>query len=564
MENSSQASSEQRSDGLLRWVAPLLLVLSVAGCADSPGGEPVDLLLHGGKVVTLDEASSVHSAVAIHDGRIVDVGDEALLERYSATETTDLEGHLVLPGFIDSHIHIDGEPRRYVPLEEVASIAEMTRRVAAKAEELGPGEWISGYGWSEDELEEGRKPTRADLDVVAPENPVVLTRAGAHSAVGNSLALELAGIDASTPDPEGGVIERDGAGEPTGIIRERHGLLLELVPPASNEELVVSLRRNLSRLFSFGITSIVEANEYTTTVPLWEEVYEGADVPLPRAKLQLLWSGAETMRAFGRKTGDGDERLAIGAVKVFVDGGFTGPAAYTREPYRPGSQPPGYRGKLNLSEEELERILTEAHGAGWQLGIHAIGDAAIELTVDLLAQTLEKSPREDHRHYLNHFTVMPPAATMDKMAAHGIHITQQPNFTYTLEGRYREYLDGDRLQHNNPLRSPMDHGITVAISSDILPIGPLVGIYAAVTRKGRSGEVYAPEERLTVEEALRGYTAFGAFLTSEESSLGTIEVGKRADLVVLDRDLFEIDPEEILEAKVERTYLGGELVYARP
>ena len=471
---------------LLRTLLAGSLLLQLLACGPSGGeGEPADLILHGAKVVTLDSASSVHSAVAVRDGLILAVGDDTLLERYAAEETVDLEGQLLLPGFIDSHIHIDGEPVRYIPLEEVPSIAEIARRVASKAEELGPGEWITGYGWSEDDFEEGRKPTREDLDAAAPENPVVLTRAGAHSAVGNSLALELAGIDASTPDPEGGMIERDAAGEPTGIIRERHGLLLQLVPPASNEELVVSLRRNLNRLFSFGITSIVEANEFVTTVPLWEEVYDGADVPLPRAKLQLLWSGADTMRAFGRKTGDGDEHLALGAVKVFVDGGFTGPSAYTKEPYRSGSQPPGYRGKLNMSEVELERIVTEAHEAGWQLGIHAIGDAAIELTVDLLAQTLDASPREDHRHYLNHFTMMPAAATMETMAAYGIHITQQPNFTYTLEGRYREYLDGARLQHNNSLRSPMDHGVTVALSSDILPIGPMVGIYARRDAQGQ-------------------------------------------------------------------------------
>ncbi|MDH4048944.1 MAG: amidohydrolase family protein, partial [Gammaproteobacteria bacterium] len=198
-----------------------------------------------------------------------------------------------------------------------------------------------------------------------------------------------------------------------------------------------------------------------------------------------------------------------------------------------------------------------------QLGIHAIGDAAIELTVDELVDALQALPRPDHRHYLNHFTVMPSADTMDAMAASGIAITQQPNFTYTLEGRYVEYLDGDRLQHNNPLRTPMQHGIHVAISSDILPIGPMTGIYAAVTRKGMSGKVFGADEKLTVNEALRAYTSLGAWLTNEEDRKGTIETGKFADLVVLDQDILNVDPDHIMNINVVQTWLGGKLVYQR-
>jgi hypothetical protein len=266
------------------------------------------------------------------------------------------------------------------------------------------------------------------------------------------------------------------------------------------------------------------------------------------------------MTGFGKKTGDGDEYLSVGPIKIFVDGGFTGPAAYTKEPYKGETD---YRGTLSISLEELDTILTEAHAAGWQFGIHAIGDAAIELAIDELAATLEAMPREDHRHYLNHFTVMPSAESMDKMAEYGIAITQQPNFTYTLDGRYSEYLDGDRLKHNNPLRTPMNHGIRVAISSDILPIGPMVGIYAAVTRKGMSDTVFGEEEKLTVMEALRGYTLYGAWLNFEEDRKGSIEAGKLADMIVLDQDILTIDPDHIMDINVEQTWLGGKLVYER-
>ncbi len=209
----------------------------------------------------------------------------------------------------------------------------------------------------------------------------------------------------------------------------------------------------------------------------------------------------------------------------------------------------------------MTTTIRELNAAGWQAGIHAIGDAAIELTVDELAEALDATPRVDHRHYLNHFTVMPSSETMAKMAEYGIGITQQPNFTYTLEGRYVDYLDGDRVEHNNPLRTPMNHGINLAISSDILPIGPMVGLYAAVTRKGMSGRVFAAEEAISMMEALQAYTLFGAWLSFEEDLKGSIEPGKLADLIVLDQDLLTVAAEKIMDTKVLQTWLGGRLVY---
>ena len=279
---------------------------------------------------------------------------------------------------------------------------------------------------------------------------------------------------------------------------------------------------------------------------------------LPRAAVQVAYEDPETMRAFGRITGAGDEHLRLGAIKIFADGGFTGPAAYTSLPYKGEDE---YRGKLNMSEQDLEALIRAAHNDGWQLGIHAIGDAAIDLTVTYLASALADNPRADHRHYLNHFTVMPKAETMTAMAAHGIAITQQPNFTYTLEGRYVANLDGQRLATNNPLRTPIDHAIHVAISSDILPIGPMTGIYAAVTRKGMSGQVYGEGEKLSRMEALRGYTTLGAYLTFEEDRKGTLEPGKLADMIVLSADPLTVPESAILNIDVLQTYLDGNLVY---
>ena len=542
------------------------LTLSVA-CSDAPDVQPakadrqiVDLVFHNGHVLTVDEAFSVHQVLVVDDGKVVASGTQELLQIYEGDSTIDLAGNTLMPGFNDSHTHLSGDARRYIDLNKVSSIAQIQSLVRAKAQVLGPGEWITGYGWSEDELSEQRKPNRYDLDDAAPNNPVVLTRAGAHSAVASSLALAAANITANTPDPEGGVIERGTTGEPSGIIRERHSLVLDLVPPATDEELASSLTVNLNALLSMGITSITDAQKTPDEYRRWQRVYVERALPLPRAKLQFQWWNPEAITLLRKEVGHGDDWLKIGPIKIFVDGGFTGPAAYTREPYR---NQPNYRGYLNMPVTELTRQIDEIHDAGLQMGIHAIGDAAIELVVKTLVQTLERNPRENHRHYLNHFSMRPPQDTMNKMAKHGIHITQQPNFTYTLEGRYADNLDGWRLAHNNPLRGPMDAGIKVALSSDILPIGPMVGLYAATTRKGMSGKVYGPDEAITLQEALRGYTLTSAFINFDENIKGSLEAGKYADMIVLPGNLLTTPPEELLAVEVQQTYLQGELVYQR-
>lgn len=534
--------------------------LLLGGCNQAPEDlrTKVDTILHNGKVITIDAGHSIASVVAVTGDNIVAVGGTELLDEYVAQNTVDLGGKVLMPGFIDSHTHINGEPQRHIDLTETTSIEEIKGLVHDKATELGEGEWITGYGWSEDFMAELRRPLRADLDEAAPKNPVLLTRAGGHSAVANSLALRQAEVTPSTPQPENGVIEKDENGELNGVIRERQDIVARLVPEATNEEVRDSLVAELQRQLSLGITSLTHATGSIEDYPEWEYVYSLHRGSLPRASMQVFWIDPETMAAFGKKTGDGDEHLRVGPIKIFVDGGFTGPAAYTKTPYKGETE---YRGTLSIDPGELTRIVTELNAAGWQTGIHAIGDAAIELAIDELALALDENPRVDHRHYLNHFTVMPSSESMQKMAEYGIAITQQPNFTYTLEGRYVDYLDGDRVEHNNPLRTPMNHGIHVAISSDILPIGPMVGIYAAVTRKGRSGRVFAAEEALTVMEALQGYTLYGAYLSFEEGRKGSIEAGKLADMIVLDQDILTIDPAHIMDIQVEQTWLGGKLVY---
>ena len=543
------------------------LIFFAVSCDSQNGGMTltkntgtVDLILTNGKIITVDDEFSIRNTVVVDDGRIIETGGAELALKYQSDETVDLQGKVLMPGFNDSHTHIRGRPQRYIELGDVSSISEIQDLIRTKITEIGEGEWVTGYGWSEDELEEGRRPLRADLDAAAPNNPVILTRAGGHSAVVNSSALNRADVTLATPQPEGGVIERGQDGQLNGVIRERQELVGRLVPDSTYEELIASLETNLNDLLRLGITSITDASKPPGQFAMWEELYGTAKLPLPRSQVQFQWFDVDGINDVKARVGKGTDFLKIGPIKVFADGGFTGPAAYTLEPYRNQGE---YRGYLNMPPRELAAHLNEIHDAGWQIGIHAIGDAAIVMVVNILADALERNPREDHRHYLNHFSMRPPELTMDLMAEHQIHITQQPNFTYTLEGRYVDNLDGWRLQHNNPLRSPMDHGIKVAISSDILPIGPMVGIYAAVTRKGMTGTVYGADEAITREEAIRAYTATGAYLNFEEDIKGSIEPGKFADMIVLSDDILSVTDEQIMDIQVLGTYVDGKLVYSR-
>ncbi len=535
-----------------------LLLASLHPATASFAAEDVDLVIHNARIATIDHAFSMASAMAIRGDRIIAVGGEHLTQHFNARQTLDLNGQFVMPGFIDTHTHLSGNPPWYIDLSKVRSIVEITALVREKAAALPKGHWITGYGWSEDVLAEQRRPLRDDLDDAAPDNPVGLTRAGGHSAVFNSTALAAGKIDETTAQPESGTIEKGDDGRLNGIIRERHEILLDLAPVATDDIVRNSFINNLRDLFKLGITSIVQAADAIDHYPEWQRIYAEHRGTLPRAAVQVRWEGTQRMATFGSKTGDGNEHLRLGAIKVFADGGFTGPAAFTKKPYKGMGE---YRGSLTMSEAELLRTLEEAHRAGWQLGVHAIGDAAIELVVSQLAQVVQESPRANHRHYLNHFTIRPSDETMRLMAANQIGITQQPNFTWTLEGRYAAYLGEDELRSNNPLRSPMSQGVFVALSSDILPLGPMVGIRAAVTRKGMSGKVYGKDETLSIQEALTGYTRLGAWLTFEDKLKGSLEPGKLADFVVLGENPLMLDPDKLMDVPIMQTWLGGKQVW---
>jgi predicted amidohydrolase YtcJ len=550
--------------------------IAAAGSVSSLHGQlsAADLVLYNGKILTVDDAFSIREAIAIKDGSIAAMGANELRNRYPGARAIDLRGRMVIPGFHDTHIHLGGHSRRYIDLNDTSSLAQLKQQVSEKAKDLGPGEWITGGGWDEYHFTEQKKPLRGDLDAAAPNNPVVLTRAGGHSSVGNSKALQMADINKATPDPERGLIEKDASGEPNGVIRERNDLYMRLVPRDKPADVRDSLLQNVRDQLKLGITSVIEAGasvdpNVVGSYAEWDLLYSKYGETLPRASIQIGYpspagsalAGAAKLKEFGKKTGDGNDRLRVGSIgEMAADGGFTGPTAWSLVDYK---GQPGFRGRAFFTPEQIHANIEEGHKLGWQFGIHAIGDAAIVMTVDALDKVLHDYPRNDHRHYLCHFTVLPPERTMQIMAKDKILIAQQPNFTYNLEGRYVETLEGGRLNTNNALKTPIKHGIFMAFGSDNLPIGPMVGLYAAVTRKGESGKVFGPEEAVSMKDAITMYTRNGAFLTREEKIKGTLETGKLADMVVLPEDLLSISPDKLLSMKVDMTIVGGKVLYER-
>lgn len=540
-----------------------------------------DLLLVNGKVVTVDKSFSISSAVAVKDGKIAAVGGPEIARTWQAPRTIDLKGRTLMPGFIDDHLHLISLSPRSVEPAKARSIADLQAMVAAKAKALGPGEWVIGSGWDEALLAEKRNPTRADLDAIAPDNPVVLVRAGAHSAVANSIALKLAGIDRTTPDPDGGLIERGPDGNPSGIVRERTDLILKLVPPSTPAQMRPSYVKSLKDLLTLGITSFMEA--WTTiddepveqgglasgggngvrahTFKQLRSIYADEGESLPRATLYIMYPGAERLKKFPYHTGYGDDRLKLGPIgESAYDGGFTGPTARTSKDYK---GQPGFRGTTFMSEAALHDMVETSASLGWQLGIHAIGDEAIDTVAAAYHDVLAAHPKQDHRWFLSHFTMLPTEQTMKTMAADKVWTAAQPNFTWNLEGRYLQVLDGERLDRINPMATPIAHGVNVVMSSDNLPIGPMVGLYAAVTRKGQTGHQFALSEAISREEAIRLYTAKAAALSWDEARKGSIEPGKFADLIVLDRDPLTVPAEQLLETKVDLTLVGGKLLWNR-
>jgi predicted amidohydrolase YtcJ len=554
-----------------------LLLLVLTACGSSVSSTP-DVVFVNGRIATMDGAGSRVEALAVLNGRILALGSSAEIRNIAGSNTrvVDLGGRTVLPGLYDNHVHLrTGSDPSIQSWTHITSAEELLLAVAHEVGHLGPGDWLQA-SLSTEGLPEQVLPRRADLDRVAPNNPVALQRG--HVWIVNSAALGLAGINRNTPSPSGGSIDRDAQGEPDGIIRETPAqrLIAEAIPVwnPDPETARAALRASLLQFPPLGITSVNVAGVRPEYIGLLQDVYERWGNELPRTTVQVRISpgfdiyddpriGIEQelayVEGFRFRTGMGDDMLKLGAIKMSIDGGMTGQAAWTRAPYR---DRPDWQGVVRIPEDVLYAVGKRAHDLGWQLGIHAIGDAAVEQAVRVIDRILEEAPRDDHRHYIHHWTVQPSEETIRTAARRNIIVATQPNFTHALAPYYSNALEGDRLASNNPSASLIRAGVRLSYGSDGLPHGPFIGIYAAVTRRGIDGVQYGAEEAVDLDTAIRLYTMGSAFMTFDEAHRGTLEPGKLADFSVIDKDIFSVDPSEVLGIEAVATVVGGQVIWS--
>jgi len=534
-----------------------------------------DLILRNGKIYTLNARNTVAQAVAVKDGRILAVGSDAEVEGLSGPGTTavDLGGQTVIPGIFDSHNHLMevGAKLSQIRLDECQSQEEMMELVRQRAKETPPGEWIVGQGWNEGSFPDGRLPTRHDIDPATSEHPVVLMRFF-NTDVVNSHALRLAGVTRDTPDPERGRIERDPDGEPNGLLRASAKTLVRaLLPKPTLAQMKEWLRLACAEMHRFGITSVVEPGLCPEEIRAYQSFYQDGDLSV-RVNLMPSWHGFHDdekedqldyrARELGIYSGLGDEWLRIGALKMAIDGGTTPHTAYMYEPYLGDTELVAFN---RIELDALHRYFRTAQELGWDVGIHCCGDHAQDMAVDTFARVAREVPRPDARHNIIH-AYFPTPQALDQMAQYNIAAVLQPTFIYWEGDLLFRDVGERRAQNYKPARKYLDRGIVVTASSDVtstVSANPFIALYALVTRKNKLGQLIAPHEAVSREEALRAYTVSGTWLTREEGLKGTIQVGKAADVAVLDRDYFDVPDEEIKDVQVDMTVVGGKIVWQR-
>ena len=527
-----------------------------------------------GNIITMDDEKPRAEAVLVVGDRISGVGSDSEIEAFidKGTEVIDLGGRTLVPGFIDCHAHPMGYGESLMSVDcrtpLVSSIQDMVSAIRRKAEEKPEGEWVIGVGYDDFKLAERRHPNRWDLDEAATDNPVIITRMCGHISVVNSLALQMAGITKDSADPEGGQIDRDQeTGEPTGVLRgSAMALLYKLIPPSDMEQLRRAFSLAAEQFLARGVTSVSDAG---VDSPLVVRAYQAAmredGVPL-RVNLMMSASMLDELSRLGIQTGFGDERLRIGAIKIVADGSSSGRTAAVSEPY---VDAPGNTGIMYISREELDEKVLASHKAGFQVGVHAIGDRAISAVLDSYEKALKELPRADHRLRIEHCGICTPAI-VERIRGMGVLPVPQPIFLYGEGESYHAGLGEERVKWAYPLRSFLESGIVTPMSSDCPAtsgtelISPLLGIYVAVTRKTDSGRELGPEQRIGVEDALKCYTLNSAYATFEDDVKGSIEPGKLADFAVLSEDPTRIAEGKIKDVYAEMTVVGGRVVYTRP
>lgn len=548
---------------------------SQSGAVESRLVRHPDTVLYNGVIHTIDSDDRVVSAVAIRDGTFLAVGDSDEIRSLTGpqTESVDLRGRTVVPGLVDSHIHVRqvGMDLERVTLFDATEIDEVLESIADRADSTPDGEWIlAGWGWHESQLAEGRLPTAAELDTAAPANPVCIPR-GAHVAVLNSLALDRAGIDESTADPDGGTIVRDPeSSEPTGVVLEaaREKLVEPVLPDRGYDAYREDIKRAVEDLNSRGVTAALDPGLERDELRAYMDLQREGELTLRTDGLIWVYelSDIEEMSAyFGRDFGN--EMFKVGGTKYMLDGGVEG--AKLTEPYNvvEGVQEQeGYDGHLLFppgGESELREMATRVAELGHQLQVHAVGDRALELLIDIYADAAEERSLEELRWTLMH-VFLPTPEVLDRAEELGVHCTVQHHPSYL--GKNMVDLWGDeRASRAIPLRTLVDREFVVGGGTDapVVPWYPFQSLEWMVTRDTVTAGTLGPDQALSRKEALRLFTIDAAYTMAWEDQIGSIEPGKRADLAVLDTDYFSCPADQISEIGVDATVVDGSVVHGK-
>jgi predicted amidohydrolase YtcJ len=540
----------------------LLIATLLSSCAaPSP-----DIIYVDGVVWTGDAETPWAEAIAVADGKILKVGTDEEIRRFAGSSTdtdiVDLEGAFVVPGFIDNHTHFlyGGFQLAGVQLRDAASKDTFVTRIERFAGSISPQQWITGGDWDH-EAWGGELPERSWIDDVTKENPVFVSRLDGHMALANSLTLKLAGITADTPDPEGGTIVRNPrTGEPTGVLKdEAMSLVYSVMPDPSPLELRTALDRATEHALSLGVTQVHDVGSFGGWMDL--EAFRQAR---SEGNLKIRIYSFVPLRSWRRldalvaENGRGDEWLRWGGLKGFVDGSLGSTTAWFYDPYE---DEPETSGLLVADTASIRRNILSADSAGLQIAVHAIGDQANDWLLDVYGEMETVSGRRDRRSRIEHAQHLSPGS-LNRFASLGVVASMQPYHAID-DGRWAEKRIGpERIKTTYAFRSLLDAGAALTFGSDwtVAPIDPLKGIFAAVTREtidGANPDGWVPEQKITVEEALRAYTSTNAWAGFMESQSGTLSKDKLADFVVLSRNLIDIDPDSIPDIRVLRTVIGG-------
>jgi predicted amidohydrolase YtcJ len=545
----------------------LLLVIGMYASAESKPS--ATLIITHAAIYTVVKEHPKAEAVAIIGDRIVAVGSSGEIDLWRGPETKviDARGKLVLPGFNDAHVHFisGGAQLDQVNLTDAATPQEFISRIATHVSKTPKGEWVLGGRWDETKWPKPQLPTKELVDPVTSDTPIFVERYDGHQSLANSAAMKLAGVNAKTADVPGGVIVRDASGNPTGIFKDAaEELINKAIPPMSHERRMRAARRAVEHAVSLGVTSVQHMNPEFADVAVYSELAEKGELTT-RVYAVPMETNWQDQAKIGIRHSWGSTYLRLGAVKGYADGSLGSRTAYMFEPF---ADEPANRGLLSDEmhpESAMRERLMQADAAGLQLRIHAIGDRAISMMLDIFGDIEKEHGYHDQRFTIEHAQHM-AEGDFERFARFHVITSMQPYHAID-DGRWAEKrLGHNRARYSYAWRSFLDHGVTLAFGTDwpVAPLNPMLGLYAAVTRAtldGKNPDGWIPEEKITLPEAVEAYTLASAFAEFQEHEKGSITPGNLADMVILSDNIFDLKPEAIRNVKVETTIVGGKVVY---